>query len=137
MPAERLVVEVFADWAGLGGPVPMGVLSATPSRGREVFAFEFHPQWLDAGHVEPLAPGLRPLPGPQNAPAGCDGFGVFPDASPDRWGRVPLDRREALIAREQRRRPRPLHELDCLLGTCATTASCSASEDGPSRRRTT
>jgi serine/threonine-protein kinase HipA len=116
MGAERRVVEVFADWAGLGGPVPMGELTATPSRGHDVLSFTFHHAWLDAGHVQPLDPSLRPLPGPQYPPAGRGAFGLFLDASPDRWGRVLLDRREALLAREQHRRPRALRDLDYLLG---------------------
>jgi serine/threonine-protein kinase HipA len=38
------------------------------------------------------------------------------DSAPDRWGRLLLDRRELLRAREEKRKPRALTEWDYLLG---------------------
>jgi serine/threonine-protein kinase HipA len=38
------------------------------------------------------------------------------DSSPDRWGRTLMDRREAIIARTENRKPRTLFEEDYLLG---------------------
>lgn len=116
MAAERRTVEVIADWAGIGGPMRMGFLHATPSRGKEIFAFEYDEAWLASKHALVLDPSLRLHQGPQHAPVGRDNFGVFLDSSPDRWGRVLLQRREAQLAREERRRERPLLELDYLLG---------------------
>ena len=43
-------------------------------------------------------------------------FGLFLDSSPDRWGRVLLRRREAALARLEKREPMNLTELDFLLG---------------------
>ena len=43
-------------------------------------------------------------------------FGVFLDSSPDRWGRVLLRRRDAALARLEKRAPNNLTELDFLLG---------------------
>lgn len=116
MAADRRTVEVVADWAGLVGPVRMGLLHATPSRGREIFAFEYDEAWLASKHALVLDPSLRLHQGPQHAPAGRDSFGVFLDSSPDRWGRVLLQRREAQLARGEKRRERSLLELDYLLG---------------------
>ena len=43
-------------------------------------------------------------------------FGIFLDSSPDRWGRVLLRRREAALARLEKRASNNLTELDFLLG---------------------
>jgi serine/threonine-protein kinase HipA len=43
-------------------------------------------------------------------------FGVFLDSCPDRWGRVLMQRREAVIARQERRQPKKLSGSDFLLG---------------------
>ena len=49
MAGERHRVEVLADWDGLGGPILMGHLDATSVRGKQVFSFEFLPEWLASG----------------------------------------------------------------------------------------
>lgn len=94
----------------------MGWLHAAPSRGKEIFSFEYDRAWLGSDHALVVDPGLRLHHGPQHAPSGRDNFGVFLDSSPDRWGRVLLQRREAQRARAQKRREMPLLESDCLLG---------------------
>ena len=116
MSAERKTVEVWADWEPLGSPARVGVLAAIPSRGRQVFSFEYDSAWLAAGHVAPLDPALRPVQGPQYVTDGRDNFGVFLDSAPDRWGRVLMQRREALLARHGKRAERRLTELDYILG---------------------
>ncbi|MBI4954126.1 MAG: HipA domain-containing protein [Myxococcales bacterium] len=116
MPPARRTVEVWADWQGLGGATCLGFLHATPARGREVFSFELARSWLAAGPTVALDPNLPIVRGIQYPREGHDGFGVFLDSSPDRWGRVLLQRREALLAREAGRPERRLTELDYLLG---------------------
>ncbi len=116
MPAERRSVEVIADWAGLAGPTRMGTLHAAPARGKEIFSFEYDDTWLGSPDAFVLDPSLRLHHGPQHAPLARGNFGVFLDSSPDRWGRVLLQRREALRARIEKRRERGLLELDYLLG---------------------
>ena len=39
--SNRRTIEVFADWEGLEGPTLMGHLFASPSRGKEIFSFEY------------------------------------------------------------------------------------------------
>jgi serine/threonine-protein kinase HipA len=63
-----------------------------------------------------IDPNLRLVRGQQYAPTERDNFGLFLDSSPDRWGRVLLQRREARYAKEQNRPQRRLNELDYLLG---------------------
>jgi serine/threonine-protein kinase HipA len=114
--AERRSVAVCADWVGLGGPTAMGTLHATPSRGKEIFSFEYDGEWLSSGLYEEIDPVLRHYRGPQFAGEHRDNFGLLLDSSPDRWGRVLMRRREALIARREGRAERKLSELDYLLG---------------------
>jgi serine/threonine-protein kinase HipA len=113
---ERRVIEVYADWAGLHGPTPMGSITATPVRGKEVFSFEHDEAWLSAGHGSQLDPALGLFKGPQYPASKRNQFGVFLDSCPDRWGRVLMRRREAQLARAEGREERRLLESDYLLG---------------------
>jgi hypothetical protein len=56
--SKRRVIEVVADWVGLGGPTLMGCLTATPARGKEVFAFEYDGQWLSMPSRQQLDPSM-------------------------------------------------------------------------------
>lgn len=95
----------------------MGHLRATPSRGKEVFSFSYDRAWLDAGHSRQLDPDLQLFSGPQYLNAtDRPNFGIFLDSSPDRWGRLLMQRREAAQAREEGRAARRLQETDYLLG---------------------
>jgi serine/threonine-protein kinase HipA len=93
----------------------VGTLFATTTRGHDVFAFAYDRAWLASSYRGDLDPDLRLLPGPQYA-HDKPNFGVFLDSSPDRWGRVLMDRREAHLARVEHRPRRTLRELDYLLG---------------------
>src|SRR5205823_3683072 len=104
------------DWDGLPAAVRMGTLHAAAARGKETFSFEYDGAWIDEGHALPLDPSLRLDRGIQYVAEGRENFGVFLDSSPDRWGRVLMQRREAQRAREAGRAPRRLAELDYLLG---------------------
>jgi serine/threonine-protein kinase HipA len=110
------VIEVWADWIGLGGPTRLGTLHAIASRGKETFSFEYDAAWLAGGHALALDPSLQLYRGKQFAPAGHENFGVFLDSCPDRWGRTLMLRREAQRARRERRTADVLRESDYLLG---------------------
>lgn len=114
--SRQRVIEVVADWVGLGGPTLMGQLTATPARGEEVFAFEYDKAWLSAPSLQELDPSMALYAGRQYPAKGRDNFGVFLDSCPDRWGRVLMRRREAQLARAERRAERRLLESDYLLG---------------------
>ena len=113
---ERRTIEVVADWLELPEPMRMGTLTATPTRGKEVFAFEYANDWLASHAHQPLDPSLQLYRGPQYPQSGREQFGVFLDSAPDRWGRVLMRRREAWLARAEGRLERPLVESDYLLG---------------------
>ncbi len=112
-------IAAYIDWDGLPAPLRLGFLHARRGSGREVFEFEFdaaalaHPQIGDAL----LDPRLGQYLGPQHPRAGDEIFGLFADASPDRWGRMLMRRRHE---RDQRAGVVPksarLAESDYLLG---------------------
>jgi serine/threonine-protein kinase HipA len=112
--SERREVEVWADW--LPTPARMGVLQATTTRGHDIFSFEYDRAWLESAHRGQLDPDLQLFPGLQYVRDEKPNFGVFLDSSPDRWGCVLMDRREAQLARTEKRTRRTLRELDYLLG---------------------
>jgi len=109
-------IEVHAHWVDLPQPILVGVLHATPSRGKEIFSFEYNHDWLRRSQTLALDPSLRLFQGIQYGPQRQDNFGVFLDSSPDRWGRFLMNRREAQLAREEGRKELKLLESDYLLG---------------------
>jgi len=114
--AQQRSILVYAGWKDLEQPMLLGTLHSTQLRGREVFSFEYAEAWLQSGNAQRLDPDLQLYSGPQYLGDGKSNFGIFLDSSPDRWGRVLMDRREALLARREERKARTLFETDYLLG---------------------
>lgn len=94
----------------------MGVLSVDQVRGEEVFSFSYDKKWIPQGFAQELDPDLQFYSGDQYLEEGKSNFGVFTDSCPDRWGRLLMQRREAILARKEGRTPSKLHESDYLLG---------------------
>lgn len=109
-------IYVFADWRELGKQTFVGVLHSEMVRGNEVFSFFYDESWLSGKSSVMLDPDILPFVGHQFLPGNKINFGVFLDSAPDRWGRILMKRREAIIAREEDRKPEPLTEADYLLG---------------------
>ena len=109
-------IEIHAHWVGLAEPTLIGFLHANPVRGKEIFSFEYDHEWLSSGYAQAIDPALQLFQGQWHAPITQDNFGVFLDSSPDRWGRFLMKRREAQLAREEKRDERKLMESDYLLG---------------------
>ena len=116
MTPRRDLVEVWIDLHPFGGPVPMGSLRRQSGRSGEVFSFEYESSWLNRSETLDLDPDLALVAGKQYPPPNRPSFGIFLDSSPDRWGRVLMQRRENLRARQERRPARALSEWDFLLG---------------------
>lgn len=112
--AEKILV--YADWLNMNGPLSVGTLTADLVRGREILSFYYSQEWLQSGYSHMLDPDLQLFEGPQYLNDGKPNFGMFLDSSPDRWGRVLMRRREAILARQQERNPVNLKESDFLLG---------------------
>lgn len=116
MALERKEILVYAHWDGIESPFLMGSLYATPSRGKEIFSFEYDKGWLRSDYAQIIDPDLQLFEGAQYLNDEKSNFGIFLDSSPDRWGRVLMMRKEAAKARKEERRPKTLMESDYLLG---------------------
>ncbi len=116
MSKEPRSIEVYADWIGLKGATRLGTLVVNDTRGKEVFSFEYDEAWLHREDGRILDPDLQLYKGPQYVRMEKPNFGLFLDSSPDRWGRVLMNRREAIVARKEGRSARRLGESDYLLG---------------------
>lgn len=107
---------VYENWK-TDTPSLIGTLYADGGRGKQIVSFEYDDKWLnDLTNNVTLDPDLRMFKGRQYAPSDKIMFGVFEDSCPDRWGRLLMKRREAIIARKEERKPRTLTETDYLLG---------------------
>ena len=94
----------------------MGTLYVDTSKRDEHYSFEYSDLWLKENIFSCyIDPSLQLYPGRQ-FPNNQRGFGVFSDSSPDRWGRALINRRERILAKQEERSPRKLHESDYLLG---------------------
>ncbi len=115
MTVEEKVIYVYDDFS-YGEPFLLGKLYIGTIKGGETYSFEFDTEWLKKNKLSIyLDPELQPFAGRQ-FPLGKNIFGVFADASPDRWGRVLMNKRERLLAEREGRKPRKLYDSDYLLG---------------------
>ena len=108
-------IYVFADWEDFVAPTLVGTLRSTLSKNKEHFSFSYDNAWLKSPYAQKIDPDLELYSGEQHS-ADANNFRAFLDSCPDRWGRLLMKRREAIIARQEERRPRVLNEIDYLLG---------------------
>ncbi|MCY0964713.1 type II toxin-antitoxin system HipA family toxin [Parathalassolituus penaei] len=109
-------IEVYGDWLG-EKPLLIGTLMANQARGKEHFSFAYARDWLareDALYLR-IDPELLLFQGAQHSQDDRN-FRTFLDSCPDRWGRLLMQRREAVLARQQNRKARTLLDSDYLLG---------------------
>lgn len=112
----RQQVDVILDADILEAACRVGTLFHANAHGNATFSFAYDNAWLRRPGAFELDPELQ-LHGAESYPSDATGaFRIFLDSSPDRWGRVLLERRELLLAREQDRKPRALTEWNYLLG---------------------
>lgn len=109
-------ITVYADWVGLSEPTLIGTLHVMPSRGKEIFSFEYDIAWLNNHAMHTIDPALQLFHGVQYPSQDQENFGVFLDSSPDRWGKFLMHRREAQCARDENRKEKKLLASDYLLG---------------------
>ena len=107
---------VYADLERFHAPFLMGELHRQKSRSGDIFSFHYEKAWLASEAVFAFDPDLALVTGHQYPAPDRANFGIFLDSSPDRWGRVLMQRRENLRARQEGQRPRTLTEWDFLLG---------------------
>ena len=107
---------VFADFDWLKEPRLVGELSYESLRGSDSYGFCYSNEWLkDYGSLF-LSDDLNNYPGQQYTALGKDIFGCFSDALPDRWGRTLINRREQILAKDEKRPVRRLSSFDYLIG---------------------
>ncbi len=114
--SDKKKIHVYADWIELKTPTLTGVLSVELLRGKEIFSFEYTQEWLCSDNTQILDPDLGLYSGIQYLRDEKSNFGLFLDSSPDRWGRVLMKRREAILAKSEKRPVKTLRESDFLLG---------------------
>ncbi|MDO4962269.1 MAG: HipA domain-containing protein [Eubacteriales bacterium] len=115
MTAGEKTIYVYDDFS-FDGPVLLGRLYVDVVRGGESYSFEYDDSWLKANlHSTEPDPELRAFRGRQYS-SGKRIFGLFADASPDRWGRLLINKRERILAVKEGRKPRKLYDSDYLLG---------------------
>ncbi len=109
-------IYVYESWMEME-PSLMGCLYAESLRGKEITSFEYSKAWL-TNHpgLLSLDPDLQLFSGRQFTPLDKTMFDIFSDSCPDRWGRMLMDRREGILAKQENRKPRNLLETDYLLG---------------------
>lgn len=115
MAVNQKTIFAYDDFS-TDQPVLMGSLYVNVIRGGESYSFEYDKDWLrKTGLTLTLDPELMPYSGRQY-PIGKNIFGLFADASPDRWGRVLMNKRERILAEKEGRKPSKLYDSDYLLG---------------------
>ena len=115
MAANQKTIFVYDDFS-TDQPILMGKLYVNVIKGGESYSFEYDKDWLErTGLALTLDPELMPYSGRQY-PTGKNIFGLFADASPDRWGRVLMNKRERILAEKEGRKPSKLYDSDYLLG---------------------
>lgn len=115
MATSKIDILVYADWLEIDGPKLIGILAAHQGKGRKAFSFIYDEKWLETEKPFLFDPDVTWNRG-QQFPIGKTNFGIFNDAMPDTWGRTLMKRREAQIAKEEKRVVKNLHDIDFLLG---------------------
>lgn len=115
MAVNQKMIFVFDDFS-TDQSVLMGCLYINVIKGGESYSFEYDKEWLKKTRLAlTLDPELMPYAGRQY-PNGKNIFGLFADVSPDRWGRVLMNKRERILAEREGRKPSKLYDSDYLLG---------------------
>ncbi len=94
-------IFVYADWVNIGNSLFVGTLRSSLIFGKEHFSFNYDLDWLNSKYSLQIDPALRLYVGEQHS-ADDSNFKVFLDSCPDRWGRLLMQRREAVIARKEK-----------------------------------
>lgn len=115
MMTKQKIIFVYDDFSA-DQPILMGKLFVNVIKDGESYSFEYEKDWLKGNKTSfTLDPELMPYLGRQY-PIGKNIFGLFADASPDRWGRVLMNKRERITAQKEGRKPNKLYDSDYLLG---------------------
>lgn len=107
---------VYGDFNWLEAPILIGEIGYESLRGSDSYSFKYDKEWLAKYGSIFLSADINNYTGQQYTQPGKDIFGCFSDALPDRWGRTLLNRREQILANEEKRPVRRLSSFDYLIG---------------------
>ncbi|WP_044410096.1 type II toxin-antitoxin system HipA family toxin [Thiomicrospira microaerophila] len=113
---SREIVQVYADWYPIKAPVLVGHLTYSDSSRGGVFSFTYDKAFLTSPYRLQIDPMLTLHAGELYNDEADRNFCAFLDSSPDRWGRILMQRRAVIEARKGIRVTSRLSELDYLLG---------------------
>lgn len=116
MALQQTTIYVYENFSN-SEPVFLGTLYIEHLRGKESYSFEYDENWIkNSKYAFSLDPDLELYAIRQYPKSDKDTFGIFADSSPDRWGRVLMNRRERIIADKECRKAKKLMNSDYLLG---------------------
>jgi serine/threonine-protein kinase HipA len=113
---SRELLEVYADWQPIDEPLLVGVLTFSDSSRGGVFSFAYDKTFLTSQYRLQIDPLLTLHAGELYNDEADKNFRAFLDSSPDRWGRILMQRKAAIECRKGIRPSSRLTELDYLLG---------------------
>lgn len=113
---SRELVEVYADWHPIEQPLLIGQLAYSDSSRGGVFSFAYDKAFLKSPYCLQIDPLLTLHAGEFHNDEADKNFRAFLDSSPDRWGRILMQRRAVIENRKGIRSSNRLTELDYLLG---------------------
>lgn len=112
---ENKAIYVYENWKSENASL-IGIINVEEEKGKQIISFEYAIQWLEDLTNPNIDPDLQKFSGRQYVPFSKINFGAFADSSPDRWGRLLMKRREAILAKRENRKPKSLSEIDFLIG---------------------
>jgi serine/threonine-protein kinase HipA len=113
---SRRTVNVYASWAPIEEPLLIGELTFSETSRGGVFSFAYDNAFLTSDYRLQVDPQLTLHRGEFYNDAPDKNFRAFLDSSPDRWGRILMQRRAAIEYRKGLRETDRLTEMDYLLG---------------------
>ena len=113
---NRHTVEVYASWMTVDEPLLVGQLTYAETNRGGVFSFAYDDTFLRSDYRLQIDPLLMLHSGELYNDSPDKNFRAFLDSSPDRWGRILMQRRAAIEHRKGLRANSRLTELDYLLG---------------------
>ena len=93
----------------------MGPLYASVIKDSESYSFEYDNQWLK-NRINANSGSRALLYSGRQYPSRKNIFDLFAAASPDRWDRMLMNKRERILSAKEGRKPSKLHDSDYLLG---------------------
>ncbi|MDX1526111.1 MAG: type II toxin-antitoxin system HipA family toxin [Pseudidiomarina maritima] len=113
---SRRNVDVYASWLPIQSPLRVGELRFSDTSRGGIFSFAYDRAFLTSPYCLQIDPQLSLHSGEFFNDDANHNFRAFLDSSPDRWGRILMQRRAAIEFRKGLRATDRMTEIDYLLG---------------------